>query len=65
MWTLILTLTLSTNTNPYIQKTHTVAIPNIPTKEICKHAGEQRIKKFNNSNYKYYVGVYTCVEQGK
>lgn len=57
--------------------THTVTVPNIPTKEACRDAGQQHVDKYNviyipesnHSRYKLrnasFVAVYTCVEQGK
>lgn len=61
MWTLILTLVISGHS------THTVTVPNLPSKEICRQTGEnhieqytRRFKTFMGSNG--YVGVYTCVE---
>lgn len=61
MWTLILTLTIVGTS------THTVVIPNLPTREICRQTGENHIEKHQNSakeltGWRGYVGVYTCVE---
>ena len=59
MWTLILTLTIIGNS------THTVIIPNLPSREICRQTGENHIEKYNRANsnwHKGHVGIYTCVE---
>lgn len=60
MWTLILTLTIIGNS------THTVVIPNLPSREICRQTGENHIEKYNRTFKtwnKGHVGIYTCVEQ--
>jgi hypothetical protein len=60
MWTLILTLTVLGNS------THSITVPNLPSKEICRQIGQDHINKYTSSASKWhggYVGVYTCVEQ--
>lgn len=61
MWTLILTLVIAGHS------THTVTVPNLPSKEICRQAGENHVEQYtrNFRTHVYsrgYVGVYTCVE---
>jgi len=61
MWTLILTLVIAGHS------THTVTVPNLPSREICRQAGENHVEqymsKFRTHVYsRGYVGVYTCVE---
>lgn len=67
LWTLILSFTIGGGYigSTYNASTSSVVVPNIPSKEICEKTGKEHIKKFKSSNYAYYVGVYTCVEQGK
>ena len=70
LWTLILSFTIggmvNTDYNPgIVPSTHSITVPNLPSKEICEKTGAEHIKKFNSNRYAYYVGVYTCVEQGK
>lgn len=73
LWTLILSLTVVTLDGT---STHTVTVPNIPTKEACRAAGQQHVDKYNaiyipSSSGRYslrgtsFAAVYTCVEQGK
>lgn len=73
LWTLILSLTVVTMDGT---STHTVTVPNIPTKEACRVAGQQHVDKYNaiyipSSSGRYslrntsFAAVYTCVEQGK
>lgn len=62
MWTLILTLVVAGHS------THTVTVPNLPSREICRQAGENHIEQYTRRfdswiGSKAYVGVYTCVEQ--
>ncbi len=59
LWTLILSFTIGG------WSSNSVVVPNLPSKEICEKTGAEHIKKFNSNKYRYYVGVYTCVEQGK
>jgi hypothetical protein len=71
LWTLILSFTVGgwVNTgysNPgLVSSSHSITVPNLPSKEICEKTGADHIKKYNSNYYRYYVGVYTCVEQGK
>ena len=62
MWTLILTLTIIGHS------VHSITVPNLPSKEICKQTAETHIEQFNKSSKRYtissgYIGVYTCLEQ--
>ena len=65
LWTLILSFTVAGYTHSHVPSSHSVVVPNLPFKEICEKTGADHIKKFNSNRYAYYVGVYTCVEQGK
>lgn len=68
LWTLILSFTIGggyASGGTYNASTSSVVVPNLPSKEICEKTGADHIKKFNSNRYAYYVGVYTCVEQGK
>lgn len=68
LWTLILSFTIGggyVGVGTYNATTSSVVVPNLPSKEICEKTGAEHIKKFQSSKYTYYVGVYTCVEQGK
>lgn len=61
MWTLILTLVISGHS------THTVTVPNLQSKEICRQTGENHIEQYTRKFKTFmgsngYVGVYTCVE---
>lgn len=61
MWTLILTLVVAGHS------AHTVTVPNLPSKEICRQTGENHIEQYTRRfstwiGSKAYVGVYTCVE---
>lgn len=61
MWTLILTLVIAGHS------AHTVTVPNLPSREICRQTGENHIEKYTHSFKTFiggggYVGVYTCVE---
>jgi len=61
MWTLILTLTMIGHS------THSITVPNLPSKEICRQTGENHIEKYKSSvkglmTWRGYIGVYTCVE---
>lgn len=60
MWTLILTLIISGHS------VHTVAVPNLPNREICRQAGENHVEQYTRQFRTFsstYAGVYTCVEQ--
>lgn len=71
LWTLILSFTIGGWVNTgYIEdgtipSSHSVVIPNLPSKEICVKTGADHVNKYRSGNYRYYVGVYTCVKQGK
>ena len=71
LWTLILSFTIGGWVNTGYSSTgnvpssHSITVPNLPSKEICEKTGADHIKKYNSNYYRYYVGVYTCVEQGK
>ncbi len=65
LWTLILSFTVAGYTGAHVPSSHSVVVTNLPSKEICEKTGADHIKKFNSNRYGYYVGVYTCVEQGK
>ena len=68
LWTLILSFTIGggyVGGGTYNATTSSVVVPNLPSKEICEKTGAEHVKKFQSSKYAYYVGVYTCVEQGK
>ena len=68
LWTLILSFTVAgtaLGSNSHNVSSSSVVVPNLPSKEICEKTGAEHIKKFNSNRYAYYVGVYTCVEQGK
>lgn len=66
LWTLILSFTIGSHVySGNAPATSTTIVPNLPSKEICEKTGKEHINKFNSSYYTYYVGVYTCVEQGK
>lgn len=61
MWTLILTLVISGHS------THTVTVPNLPSREICRQAGENHIEQYTHKFNKLFdsgkhFGFYTCVE---
>lgn len=74
LWTLILSMSIVTMDGT---STHSITVPNLPTKEICQDAGKQHVQKYENtrilessrSNYilrhASFAAVYTCVEQGK
>lgn len=47
---------------------HTVTVPNLPSREICRQTGENHIEQYTSKfrtwiGYVVYIGVYTCVEQ--
>ena len=70
LWTLILSFTIGggyidAGFGSHNASTSSVVVPNLPSKEICEKTGTDHIKKYNTNRYSYYVGVYTCVEQGK
>lgn len=70
LWTLILSFTIGGLVNTDIVpgtvgSSHSIIVPNLPSKEICEKTGAEHIKKYDSDKYRYYVGVYTCVEQGK
>jgi hypothetical protein len=68
LWTLILSFTIGggyVGSGTYNASTSSVVVPNLPSKEICEKTGAEHVKKFKSNQYAYYVGVYTCVEQGK
>ena len=65
LWTLILSMTIWTQSGA---STHTVTVPNIPTREACRATGQQHVDNYiaqwphmRNT----FSAVYTCVEQGK
>lgn len=69
MWTLILSITIAMGNHGGVS-THTVVVPNIPTKEACRAAGQEHVNKYLNStptwvsvpNTVKSAAVYTCVE---
>lgn len=70
LWTLILSFTVAGGVNTGYRtcgtvSTHSITVQNLPSKDICEKTGREHINKYNSSRYTYYVGVYTCVEQGK
>lgn len=71
LWTLILSFTVAGWVNTgyredgTIPSTHSITVTNLPSKDICEKTGREHINKYNSGRYTYYVGVYTCVEQGK
>jgi len=59
MWTLILTLILNGNA------VHSISVPNLPSKEICRQVGAEHVKKYTDLGKGFisrYAGAYTCVE---
>lgn len=61
MWTLILTFVIAGNS------VHTVTVPNLPNREICRQTGENHVEQYTRKFGTFmgsnrYVGVYTCVE---
>lgn len=61
MWTLILTFVIAGNS------VHTVTVPNLPNREICRQTGENHVEQYTRKFRTFmssngYVGVYTCVE---
>ena len=70
LWTLILSFTVAAGVNTGYRtygtvSTHSITVQNLPSKDICEKTGREHINKYNSARYTYYVGVYTCVEQGK
>ena len=70
LWTLILSFTIAGTVNTdyntgVVPSTHSITVQNLPSKDICEKTGREHINKYNSGRYSYYVGVYTCVEQGK
>lgn len=69
MWTLILSITIAMSTHSGVS-THTVIVPNIPTREACRAAGQDHVDKYlkntptwpGDPQYVKSAAVYTCVE---